>query len=229
MKKLRVRAPILKFKPVSPADLGLIVPTDQALGQAWKAADNKHAFTITRECDSDDANLDPFFTVHVSQSDGSYRRRIRRKFKTFDAAVQRCSTYTRVARRQVAYHEAGHAVIAWLLGCSGVWVTMDDGAYRAITRHDTMPLLLAVADGSYAALARVLYEELMISVAGLVAEVKIAGYPTGYAEEDIAGRASIAWDAVRVARLESGLPICGHMDCEIPLGVDEADRPGRQF
>jgi hypothetical protein len=69
---------------------------------------------------------------------------------------------------------------------------MDDGAYRAITRHDSLPAMLAVADGGRAVLARYLYEELMISVAGLVAEVKIAGYPAGYTEEDVAGRTSIA-------------------------------------
>src|SRR6516165_3109727 len=57
----------------------------------------------------------------------------------------------------------------------------------------------------------------MFSVAGLVAEVKIAGYPAAYVEEDVAGRTSVAWDAVRVARIEAGLPICGHKDCEIPL------------
>jgi hypothetical protein len=40
--------------------------------------------------------------------------------------------------------------------------------------------------------------------AGLVAEVKLAGYPAGYVEVDVAGRTSIAWDAVRVARIEAG-------------------------
>jgi len=44
-------------------------------------------------------------------------------------------------------------------------------------------------------LTRYLYEGLMFSVAGLVAEVKLAGYPAAYVEEDVAGRTSIAWDA----------------------------------
>jgi hypothetical protein len=124
---------------------------------------------------------------------------------------------TREARRQVAYHEAGHAITAWLLGFSGVWIEMDEGAYRAIVRHDLLPSMLAVADGGRAALARHLREELAFSVAGMVAEAKLAGYRTGYVEVDVAGRTSIAWDAVRVARIEAGLPICGHKDYEIPF------------
>ena len=65
-----------------------------------------------------------------------------------DAAVRLCSIYTRVFRRQIAYHEACHGVVAWLLGFSGVWVDMEDNAYRAIVRHDLLPsmlLLLTVA------------------------------------------------------------------------------------
>jgi hypothetical protein len=38
-----------------------------------------------------------------------------------------------------------------------------------------------------------------------------------YVEVDVAGRTSVAWDAVRVARIEAGLPVCGHKDCEIPF------------
>ena len=132
-----------------------------------------------------------------------------------DAAVRLCSIYTRVFRRQIAYHEAGHGVVAWLLGFSGVWVDMEDNAYRAIVRHDLLPSMRAVADGGRAVLARYLHEDLMFSIAGLVAEVKIAGYPAAYVEVDVAGRTSIEWDAVRVARIEAGLPVCGHKDCEI--------------
>jgi hypothetical protein len=63
-----------------------------------------------------------------------------------------------------------------------------------------------------------LYERLLFSVAGLVAEEKIGGYnSTGYVEKDADGFASIPWEAVRVARLEAGLPICGHRNCDIPL------------
>jgi hypothetical protein len=158
--------------------------------------------------------------AHVNQLDGSHRRRIGRKFKTFDAAVRLCSIYTRVVRRQVAYHEAGHAVTARLLGFTGVWIEMDDGFHRAIVRHDLLPSMLAVADGGRAALARYLYEEVMFFSAGLVAEVKIAGYPAGYVEEDTAGRTRVDWDAVRAARIEAGLPICGHKDCTIPFDAD---------
>ena len=137
-----------------------------------------------------------------------------------DAAIRLCSIYTRVFRRQVAYHEAGHAVVAWLLGFSGVWVDMEDNAYRAIVRHDLLPSMLAVADGGRAVLARYLHEDLMFSIAGLVAEVKIAGYPAAYVEVDVAGRTSIEWDAVRVARIEAGLPVCRHKDCEIPFDAE---------
>jgi hypothetical protein len=90
--------------------------------------------------------------------------------------------------------------------------------------------MLAVVDGGRAVLARHLYEELMFTAAGTVAEETIAGYRVGYVEVDVAGRTSISWDAVRVARLEAGLPICGHKDCEIPFddGVDtRPDSVGR--
>ena len=75
-------------------------------------------------------------------------------------------------------------------------------------------------DGGRAALVRELYAELMFSIAGLVVEVKIAGYPAAYVEEDVAGRTSVAWDAVRVAGIDAGLPICGHKDCEIPFPAE---------
>jgi hypothetical protein len=113
-------------------------------------------------------------------------------------------------------------VIAWLLGFSGVWIDMEDGPYRAVTRHDLLPPMLAIADAGRAVLARYLYEELMVSVAGTVAEERIAGYRVGYVETDIAGRTTIGWDAIRAARIEAGLPICGHKDCEIPLDAGDA-------
>jgi hypothetical protein len=245
--------PLLQFAPMAVAqglepglEPGLEAGPD--VGVVWEAADHKHAFTITREFDARspttrEVSPDPFFVAQVSWLDGSHRRRIGWKFTTFGGAVRLCSIYTRVFRRQVAYHEAGHAVTAWLLGFSGVWIDMEDSAYRAVTRHDLLPSMLAVADAASArqgaslgggagpdgslggagpgsgrdALDRYLYEELMFTVAGMVAEVKIAGYPAGYVEVDVAGRTSIAWDAVRVARIEAGLPICGHKDCEIPL------------
>jgi hypothetical protein len=72
---------------------------------------------------------------------------------------------------------------------------MDDGANRAITRHDMLPSILTVADpgpgNGRAVLARYQYEELMYFVAGLVAEEKIAGYLPGNVEEDTAGRPRI--------------------------------------
>jgi hypothetical protein len=126
-----------------------------------------------------------------------------------------------------------------LLGFTGVWIDMEGGAnYQAIVRYDILPPMLAAADvsnssrqgsavdrdgggslggGGYLVLARYLYEEVMFFVAGLVAEVKIAGYPADYIEVDVAGRTSVDWDAIRVARLKTGLPICGHKDCTIPF------------
>jgi hypothetical protein len=87
--------------------------------------------------------------------------------------------------------------------------------------------MLAVADASLsgddasrAALIHSMYRELMFSVAGVVAEVKIAGYPADHVEKDVAGRTPIPWDAVRVASAEAGLPICGHKDCEIPFDAE---------
>jgi len=85
----------------------------------------------------------------VSCLDGSYQRKFGRKFKTFKAAARLCSNFTRAARRQTAYHEAGHAVVAHLLGFTGVWVDMEDNLYRAITRHDFLPTLLTVADDGF--------------------------------------------------------------------------------
>jgi hypothetical protein len=111
-------------------------------------------------------------------------------------------------------------VTAHLLGFTGVWVEMDDGANRAITRHDMLPSILTVAGGGRAVLARYQYEELMFFVAGLISEAKIAGYLPASVEEDTAGRPRIEWDAIRVARLEAGLPICGHKDCTIPFDAD---------
>jgi hypothetical protein len=120
---------------------------------AWEAADHKHAFTITREFDAKppttrEVSPDPFFVARVRWLDRSHRRRIGWKFETFEDAVRLCSIYTREARRQVAYHEAGHAVVAHMLGFSGVWIDMEDGPYRAIVRHDLLPSILAVADAA---------------------------------------------------------------------------------
>jgi hypothetical protein len=212
-------------RPTLPLLQFVLVPVDRGLAQGparvWSAADHKHAFTIT--CELNGTGLSPFFVAHVSWLNGSQRRKIGWNFKTFEDAVRLCSIYTRESRRQVTYHEAGHAVTAWLLGFSGVWVDMEDSAYRAVTRYDSLPPMLAVADGGRDALARYLYEELMFSVAGMVAEARIAGYPAAYVEKDVAGRTSIAWDAVRVAHIEAGLPICGHQDCEIPFDASPVD------
>jgi hypothetical protein len=215
--------PLLQFAPMAGLEAGHVAVAPGT--EVGEAADHKHAFTITHERSE---FADPFFVAQVRWLDGSHQRRIGWKFKTFEEAVRLCSIFTREARRQVAYHEAGHAVVAWLLGFSGVWIDMEDNPYRAITRCDLLPAMLAVADsaengGGRAVLTRHLYGELMFSVAGTVAEETIAGSRVNYVETDVAGRTSIAWDAVRVARLEAGLPICGHKDCEIPMEAGPVD------
>jgi hypothetical protein len=76
--------------------------------------------------------------AHAGRPDGSKRWRIGWKFETFEEAVRLCSVYTSTSRRQVAYHEAGHAVVAHLLGFTGVWIDMEGGAnYQAIVRFLT--------------------------------------------------------------------------------------------
>jgi hypothetical protein len=192
----------LKFEPVG---------ADQ-----WAAADKKYAFTITRESNVF-VSLDPFFVARAGRLDGSKRCQIGRNFKTFDAAVRLCSNFTRVFRRQIAYHEAGPAVAAQLLGFNNVRIDMEADEYRAIVWYKG-PTLTVLAKGDRA--RRDLYALLMFSVAGLVAEVKIAGYPADYVEKDADGFVSIPWLAVRVARIEAGLPICGHKKCEIPFDAE---------
>jgi hypothetical protein len=119
----------LKFEPTMSADKDPVQASDTT---TWSAADHKHAFTITREFNgAEGAEGGPFFVAQVSWLDGSHRRKIGWNFETFEAAVRLCSIYTREFRRQAAYHEAGHAVTAWLLGFSGVWIDMEDGPYRA--------------------------------------------------------------------------------------------------
>ena len=72
----------------------------------WAAADHKFAFTITRERNVDaspsageSAGESPVFVARASCLDGSHRRKIGRKFKTFEAAARLCSNFTRAARR----------------------------------------------------------------------------------------------------------------------------------
>jgi hypothetical protein len=114
-------------------------------------------------------------------------------------------------------------VAARLLGYTGVWIDMAAPAksgWLALTRftHNNLtPAMLAGDDysGRRAALVRATRDELMVAVAGLIAEVALAGYQTDYVEKGIVGRAA------HVARLEAGLPICGYTRCRQPLVSEE--------
>jgi hypothetical protein len=79
---------LLAFKPVS---AGRGSANRGSLTQEWTAADHKFAFSITREHNVD-VSPDLFFVARVC------------RLETFDAAVRRCSNFTRKFRRQVAHH-----------------------------------------------------------------------------------------------------------------------------
>jgi hypothetical protein len=82
-------------------------------------------------------------------------------------------------RRRIACHEAGHAVVGWVFGFSEIWIEM---CTRRDTRRDYRPVVW-YAQAAYTVLvygehaAHDLYRNLLFSVAGLVAELRIAGYP----------------------------------------------------
>ena len=68
--------------------------------------------------------------------------------------------------------------------------------------------------GEYLYALRALYDELIVAVAGLVAEVQIAGYRTGYVEPEVRGRAA------HVVRAVLGLPICGRKKCQVQFDYE---------
>jgi hypothetical protein len=122
---------------------------------------------------------------------------------------------TRDFRRLISYHEAGHAVVARKLGIEIAGVDMtpdDDDDHLAIVRVRSATWVAQQASGDRAALARGLYTDLMVTLAGMEAQ-KLAGYPKGdfRAEGDLGqGTAdddnmiNYAWN---LARIEAGLPI----------------------
>jgi hypothetical protein len=219
---------LLEFKPV------LVDSTVDGAVQMWAAADNEYAFTIaltTRilvDTGEETVYVDvpkPVFVAYVSWPDGSQRCQIDRCFKTFDAAVRKCSKFTRETRRQIAYHEAGHAVVAWLLGFQDIWIDLKFDKRRAVTgwRRNTLTpdmltdgALLGSSSGGggdhstlRSSFVRALQDELLVAVAGLVSEVQLAGYRTGYVEPEVPGR------AVQMVRAACGLPICGCKNCRV--------------
>jgi hypothetical protein len=226
------RGGLLEFKPVPPA---------RGAVQMWTAANSDYVFRIAltrrflEEADGGEKIVcvkapKPVFVAYVSFPDGSHRCQIDRCFKTFDAAVRKCSKFTRELRRQVAYHEAGHAVVAHLLGFQGVWVDMKFSKLQAVTgwARNTLTPAMLTDDGALlggggdpeyrSAFVRALQDELIVAVAGLVAEAQIAGYQTEYVEPEVLCR------AVQLVRACSALPICaGGKKCRAGLGVDHLD------
>jgi hypothetical protein len=203
---------LLQFKPVRAVN-GAV--------RMWAAANSEYAFRIAlthrflAEAGEQMVYVHvpkPVFVAYVSFLDGSDRCQIEQCFKTFSAAVRKCSKFTREHRQQTAHHEAGHAVAARVLGFSGVWVNMKYNKYQAVTgwrRNNLTPAMLADGallggggnSGDRNAFVRALQDELIIAVAGLVAEVRIAGYQTSYVEPEVPGR------AIHLVRAASGLPI----------------------
>jgi hypothetical protein len=209
----------LEFVLVSPAESDSPSPD-----KIWIAKDHWYAFKIVHE----DAFLTGFapcveaFVVYISWLDGTDWCQVGR-LKTFEAAVQLCWNFTRDSYR--AYHEAGHAVVAKLLGFEGVFIDMKfrdpySGAYSSVTAYDgdirERRQQAAVDNDDHEAFARYWRDQLTFVVAGLVAG-DLAGYRTAYVEADCTGVPLIPRCAVRAARTEAGLPICNHRDCEILL------------
>jgi hypothetical protein len=123
--------------------------------------------------------------------------------------------YTRDLRRLIAYHEAGHAVVARKLGVEIADIDMtadDDKDFLANVRIRSASWAAKEAGDDRSALARGVYTDLMVAVAGQAAQ-KLAGYPEGdFRSEgdfgegtaDIDNAINHAWN---LARIEAGLPI----------------------
>ena len=117
----------------------------------------------------------------------------------------------RPAKVVISYHEAGHAVVARKLGVeiTGVDMTANNERLANVqTRSATWVALQG--GGDQVALARGLYADLMVAVAGVLAQ-ELAGYPArddftpeGEFGRDIDNAIDHAW---RLARIEAGLPI----------------------
>ena len=137
-------------------------------------------------------------------------------------------------RARQAYVEedvAGRTSVAWdavrvtrieaglpICGHKDCEIPLDVDKYRSVVWYAEAAWDV-LANGEHA--ARDLYKSLLFSVAGLVAEVRIARYPPpAYVEKDATGFAIVPWLAARVARLEAGLTICGHKDCDIPFDAE---------
>jgi hypothetical protein len=67
---------------------------------------------------------------------------------------------------------------------------------------------------------RALTDQLVVSVAGLVAEVDIAGLRTTYVERCTPAR------AVHVVRIAAGLPLCGYEKCQFPFDGERILKTG---
>jgi hypothetical protein len=117
------------------------------------------------------------------------------------------SKRARYARRLIAYHEAGHAVIARKLGVEITSINMvASGNYQANVRLRNAAWVAQQAGGDPAALTRGLYADLMVALAGPAAQ-KLAGYPDSIRDEHDADSINVIGCAVRLARIEAGLPL----------------------
>ena len=108
-------------------------------------------------------------------------------------------------RRFKAYHEAGHAVVAHLLGMAITNISMMPGdGYCAAVQA---PNELATKHNDPAAMKRGLYDNIRVAFAGAAA-LQLAGYPADIHDNAHADdKASAVLNAIFLVRIEVGLPM----------------------
>ena len=109
-------------------------------------------------------------------------------------------------RLLIAYHEAGHAVVACKLGITTTNITMLPGDGTGAAVHGHNELVAKRDDRDPAALAQRLYANVMVAIAGAAAQ-SLAGYSGSIHDEAHANdRKSALSYAAPLARIEAGLP-----------------------